>query len=90
MSHFLSTSEEKGYTYFSCLRKNEHFKWSVECEEAFQYLKRYLSSPPILCKPELDEQIKLYLCVTDRAISSVIVQDYEKGQRSIYYISKVL
>jgi len=51
LSRFVSASGEKGHPYFQCLRRNNKFVWSKECEEAFVKLKEYLASPPVLCKP---------------------------------------
>jgi len=42
--------EIKRYPYFQCLKKNNHFAWTSECEEAFAKLKEYLASPPVLGK----------------------------------------
>ena len=46
LSLFVSASGEKGHPYFQCLRRNNKFVWSKECEEAFVKLKEYLASPP--------------------------------------------
>ena len=50
LSRFLSVGGDKGYPYFQCLKKNNRFTWTHECEEAFLKLKEYLASPPALCK----------------------------------------
>jgi len=89
-SHFLSASGDKGYPYFQCLKKNNRFLWTSKCEEAFVKLKEYLANPPVLGKPVADVPLCLYFTITDRAISSVIVQDQEQVQRPIYFVSKVL
>jgi len=90
LSRFLSASGDKGYPYFSCLRKNERFQWTEDCEEAFRRLKEYLAQLFVLCRSIPGKPLRLYLCVTDRAINSVIVQDYERAQKPVYYVSKVL
>jgi len=51
LSRFLSASGDKGYPYFQCLKKNNHFLWTKECEEAFTKLKDYFASPLVLSKP---------------------------------------
>ena len=50
LSRFLSVGGDKGYPYFQCLKKNNRFTWTHECEEAILKLKEYLGSPPALCK----------------------------------------
>jgi len=63
---FLSTSGDKGYPYFQCLKKNNHFEWTSECEEAFTMLKEYLASPLVLGKSVPGIPIRLYFAITDR------------------------
>jgi len=88
LSRFLSVGGDKGYPYFQCLKKNNRFTWTSEFEEAFLKLKEYLASLSVLCKPLPSILHRLYFAVTDRVISSVIVQ--EQVQRPIYFASKVL
>jgi len=72
------------------MKKNNHFVWTHECEDAFLKLKEYLVSPPVLCKPLSGTPLSLYFVVTDWAINSIIVQEQGKVQRPIYFVSKVL
>jgi len=72
------------------LRRNNRFIWTRECEEAFLKLKEYLVSPQVLCKPLLGTPLRLYFTVTERAISSVLVQEQDQVQKPIYFVSKVL
>jgi len=90
LSRFLSAEGDKGYPYFQCLKKNNRFTWTHECEEAFLKWKEYLASPPVLCNLLRCTLIRLYFAVIDRAINSVIVQEQDQVQRSIYFVSKVL
>ncbi|XP_074315578.1 uncharacterized protein LOC141651780 [Silene latifolia] len=53
-------------------------------------LKSYLSTPPLLAKPEQGEPLFLYLSVTEAAVSAVLVKEQEGVQHPIYYISKSL
>jgi hypothetical protein len=46
-----------------------------EVEEAFQELKRYLTSPPIMVAPEPGEPLLLYITVMADAISMVLVAE---------------
>ncbi|XP_075640644.1 uncharacterized protein LOC142612433 [Castanea sativa] len=48
-----------------------------ECVTAFEDLKQYLSSPPILSKPEKEEVLYAYLVVTDYVVSLVLVRSEE-------------
>jgi len=75
LSRFVSVGGDKGHPYFECLRRNNRFIWTRECEEAFLKLKEYLASPRVLCKPQLGTPLRLYFVVTERAINSVLVQE---------------
>ncbi|GLT62786.1 hypothetical protein SLA2020_353960 [Shorea laevis] len=70
--------------------KQKKFEWNEECEAAFEELKSYLSSPPLLTKAVDGEILYLYLGISDEAISSVLVREEGKQQRPVYYISSVL
>ena len=45
-----------------------------ECDSAFKDLKSYLASPPILTRPNLGEDLYMYLAVSDHAVSSVLIR----------------
>jgi hypothetical protein len=49
------------------------FEWSEECEEAFDQLKKYLVTPPLLSQIVLGEALYLYLSVSSTAVSATLV-----------------
>jgi len=87
---FVSAGGDKGHIYFQCLKRYNMFVWTKECEESFLKLKEYLASPLVLCKLQPGTPLCLYFAITDRTISSVLVQEQDQVQRSIYFVSKVL
>jgi len=90
LSRFVSAGGDKGHPYFQCLKRNNRFVWTRECEEVFLKLKEYLASLPVLCEPQLGTPFRLYFAVIERAISSILVQEQNQVQMSIYFVSKVL
>jgi hypothetical protein len=64
LSQFISRLAEWALLFFKLLRKSGPFIWSDEAEEAFQELKRYLTSPPIMVALELGEPLLLYVVAT--------------------------
>ena len=64
--------------YFQCLKRNSRFVWTKECEAAFLKLKEYMAAPPVLCKPQMGVPLRLYFAVTERAISSVLIQEQDQ------------
>jgi len=54
---------------------------------AFQSLKIYLASPPLLSKPTSGERLFLYLAVSKPTVSGALIRGDEGVQKPIYYIS---
>lgn len=71
------------------MKKKERFKWMEDCEEDFQRVKAFLMSPPILTFPREESPLLLYLFVTDHVMSSVLVQETNKVENHVYFVSKV-
>ncbi|KAL2227023.1 UNVERIFIED_CONTAM: Retrovirus-related Pol polyprotein from transposon [Sesamum indicum] len=61
------------------------FDWTEECERAFQELKSYLRSPPLLANPEEGDILYLYLAISNNAVNSVLVKEKGKIQNPVYY-----
>ncbi|XP_058088900.1 uncharacterized protein LOC131235647 [Magnolia sinica] len=72
------------------LKGHKKAKWTLECEQAFQQLKQYLGSPPLLSKLEEGELLFLYLAVSASGVSSALIRDVGGRQHPIYYVSKVV
>ena len=64
LSRFISKSAERCLPFFKVLRQAKGFFWSDECRQAFEDLKKYLASPPLLAKPKEAEVLYLYLTVS--------------------------
>ncbi|GKV48140.1 hypothetical protein SLEP1_g54971 [Rubroshorea leprosula] len=99
LHRFISKSADKCLPFFKIMRsaaqndesgKQKKFEWTQECQAAFDGLKSYLSSPPLLTKAKDGEILYLYLGISDEVISSVLVREEAKQQKPIYYISSVL
>ena len=57
---------------------------------AFQELKRYLSHPPIMSSPVVDEVLFAYIAVALYTISLVLIRVDNSIQQPVYYMSKSL
>ena len=57
---------------------------------AFQQLKQYLSHPPIMSSPVVDEVLFAYIAVAFYAISFVLIWVDNSIQRPVYYVRKSL
>ena len=57
---------------------------------AFQELKQYLSHPPIMSSPVVDEVLFVYITIALYAISFVLIRVDSGIQQPVYYVSKSL
>ncbi|XP_077248387.1 uncharacterized protein LOC143888001 [Tasmannia lanceolata] len=88
LGRFISKSTERCLPFFSAVKGLKTAPWTEECQTAFEELKKYLSSPPLLTKPEPGEELFLYLSVSSTALASVLVREEHRQQKPIYYVSK--
>jgi hypothetical protein len=71
-------------------RKNVPFRWSSECQIAFDELKRLLVSSPILALPADEGQYFLDTDASAYAIGAVLSQVQNGEERVICYASRLL
>ena len=62
LNRFISKVTDKCLPFFRTLRKS--FEWTDECHKAFEDLKKYLFSPPLLSLSKPGEELYLYLVVS--------------------------
>ena len=77
-----------GWTTVRILRKA--FEWTDDCQKAFEDLKAYLTTAPLLSPSVLGEELYLYLAVTPQAVSLALVREEGRVQKPVYYISRAL
>ena len=77
---------DKYLPFFRTLKKS--FEWTDECQQAFENLKVYLSSPPLLSLSRPGEELYLYLAVSQVAISVALVREEDGSQRTVYFTSQ--
>ncbi|KAF5796121.1 putative nucleotidyltransferase, Ribonuclease H [Helianthus annuus] len=83
LNRFISRSSKKCKEFYDILKKNKKFEWGEKHEAALQDLKQYLSTAPLLMKPEDGEPLSLYLAVSGNAVSAVLVKDHEENIQGI-------
>ena len=81
LNRFVSRATDKYLPFFCTLKKS--FEWIVECQQAFEELKAYLSSPPLLSPSQLGEELFLYLVVSLAALSVALVREEDKVQKPV-------
>ena len=86
LNKFVSKATDKCLPFFCTLRKL--FEWTDKCQKAFEDLKKYLSSPPLLSPSKPGEELYLYLAILQAAVSAALVREEEGSQRLVYFISR--
>ena len=86
MNRFISKATDKCLPFFRTLRKS--FEWTDECQKAFEDLKKYLSSPPLLSPSKPEEELYLYITVLQAAVSAALVREEEGTQRPVYFVCR--
>jgi hypothetical protein len=95
-SRFISRLDVMGLSFFKLLKKQDKFQWTQEAQEAFEDLKKYLTTPPTLVGSEPHENLQLYISATSNVVSTTIVVERgesdtnHKIQYPIYFASEVL
>ena len=57
------------------LQKDVKFIWNPACEEAFQALKKFLTSAPILAQLNIDRPFNVYCDASRMRLGCVLMQD---------------
>ena len=74
---------------FRLLRKNQPIVWNDDFQLAFEKIKEYLLSSPVLVSPMPGRPLFLYLLVSDMALGCMLAQlDDSRKEQTIYYMSK--
>ncbi|KAK6167883.1 hypothetical protein SNE40_021812 [Patella caerulea] len=76
-------------------KKYAKFKWTSECQTAFEFLKESLTTVPLLAYPDPNLPYILYTDASDTSIGAALVQVHEDGnggkvERPIYFLSHKL
>jgi hypothetical protein len=69
--------------------KHEEFTWGPEQREAFEKIKEYLVSLPVLRAPKVGNPFKMYTVVQERVIGAVLLQEDGK-EFPVAYVSRRL
>ncbi|RVW61644.1 Retrovirus-related Pol polyprotein from transposon 17.6 [Vitis vinifera] len=89
ISRFIARLTDICEPIFRLLRKNQPTVWNDDCQIAFEKIKEYLLSPPVLVPPMPGRPLLLYLSVSDMALGCMLAQLDDSGkERAIYYLSK--
>ena len=89
LNRFISKFADRCRPFYQLLKKWKGFQWDEECDKAFQDLKKYLAQAPMITASEFEEDLFMYLSVSNHAMSAVLLRD-GGVQQLVYYISKTI
>jgi hypothetical protein len=96
LSRFISRLGVRGLPFFKLLKKQDKFHWTQEAQEAFEDLKKFLTTPPTLVAPKPYENLQLYISTISNVVSTAIIIERgesdtnSKIQYMVYFVSEVL
>ena len=85
LNRFVSRATNKFPPFFKTLE--QAFTWTNECKVAFQELKCYLGTPPLLSPSKEGKDLFLYLVVSAMAVSVAFIREESRIQHPVYYVS---
>ena len=76
LNRFVSRATDKCLPFFRTLKRS--FKWTAKCQQEFEELKAYLSSPPLLSLSQPGEELFLNLAISPTAVSAALIREEER------------
>lgn len=73
LNKLVSKATNKCLPFFKTLKKA--FEWTDDCQRAFEEIKTYLLSPPLLSPSKPNEELFLYLPVSSTAVSLALIKE---------------
>jgi hypothetical protein len=92
MCHFISnlTGWVESSLPLVRLKHEEEITWGAEQREAFEKIKEYLMSPPMLRAPKAGNPFKMYIAAQEQVIGAVLLQEEDGKKFPVAYVSRRL
>ena len=89
---FISNLSERMLSFSPLLKlkADQEFKWGSVQQKAFDEIKEYMKSPPVLVPPQRGKPFKLYMSANNHIIRSALMQEFEGKEYVIFYMSRRL
>ncbi|KAM1268006.1 hypothetical protein ACFX2I_000363 [Malus domestica] len=88
---FISNLAGRCQSFSRLMKKDVPFVWDKACNNAFESIKKYLSSPPVLGAPVPGKPLILYIAAQERSVGALLAQENESQKEgALYYLSRML
>src|SRR5436190_12415161 len=71
IKRFIANLSGKYQPFSKLMRKGISFVWDQQCQKAFDEIKRYLTSPPVLVVPVAGKHFLLYVLSRDHSLGAL-------------------
>ncbi|XP_057250646.1 transposon Tf2-1 polyprotein [Beta vulgaris subsp. vulgaris] len=87
---FISNLAGRCHPFSHLMKKGAPFEWDESCHRAFESIKKYLSTPPVLGAPVPGKPLILYIAAQERSLGALCAQENNEGKEKVYYLSRTL
>ncbi|KAM2766318.1 hypothetical protein COP1_022238 [Malus domestica] len=88
---FISNLAGRCQPFSRLMKKDVPFVWDKACNNAFESIKKYLSSPPVLGAPVPGKPLILYIAAHESSVGALLAQENESQKEgALYYLSRTL
>jgi hypothetical protein len=88
---FIKDFAKKAAPIFKVLKQDKKFEWTTDCDESFAWLKKKLTSYPILRQPDWTKEFILFCDASGSALGAILSQKDDKDQEYVVsYASRLL
>ncbi|GAA0161470.1 hypothetical protein LIER_17780 [Lithospermum erythrorhizon] len=89
LRRFISNLAGKCQHFNKLMKKGAPFQWDTKCSVAFQKVKEYMMSPPVLAVPIQGKPLMLYVAAQEQSVGALLEQENEEGkEKALYYLSR--
>ena len=90
LGHLMSRFTDRRQPFFHVLKRRHDSKWTPATNQTFRELKEYLFCLPKIATLAPGDTLLIYLAMPNQMTSVVLVEERNKKQMLIYYISHTL
>src|SRR3954469_3438495 len=88
---FISNLSGRCQPISKLMRKWVTFVWDQACQDAFDEIKHYLTTPPVLVPPTQGKLFFLYVRAMEHSLGALLAQKSNEGhEQAIYYLSRTM